>query len=173
MGRSAVTWRAEQCQHPDVAIRHGSAGTELYTVFIQFRLVGNTNQARTGVIRYRVGSDGIAASGVPLFFDDRRLDPFSGSASATSTAMAGPTGGGRRGGELEVYLQTESGEYVREQSAELASRGGPTTFASWTSTETARDDLIIAFASEEQGGGVGVWLSRSSIGSEDGTGHHS
>jgi hypothetical protein len=71
---------------------------------------------------------------------------------------------GRRNGELEVYLQTPSGEYYREQSAELESQGRPYDIQLLDLDGDGRDDLVVAFAEEEgDGGGVSVWLSRSTL----------
>ena len=72
---------------------------------------------------------------------------------------------GRRDGELEVYLQTLSGEYYREQSEELQSQGRPYDIQLVDLNDDGRDDLVVAFAQEEgDGGGVSVWLSRSNTG---------
>ena len=152
-------------QHPDVVVHRGAAGAELYMPFVQFRMVEGTNVARTGVIRYSVTPQGIVEKGVPLFFDDKRYN-------AMFRVGVGDLDGdgrvdvvaGRRDGDLEVYLQNPSGEFYREQSAELEGRGRPYDIQLVDLDGDGRDDLIIAFASEEAaGGGVGVWLSRSKL----------
>jgi hypothetical protein len=153
-------------QHPDVAIHFGAAGAELFTTFVQFRIVNGENVARTGVIRYSVTPQGIVDRGVPLFFDDKRFD-------ALFRLGVGDLDGddrtdvvaGRRDGGLEVYLQMPSGEYYHERSEELESRGRPYDIQLMDLNGDGRDDLIVAFAEEEgDGGGVSVWLSRSSSG---------
>jgi len=152
-------------QHPDVAVRRGTAGTELYMAFIQFRMVNGENVARTGVIRYRVTPRGIMDKGVPLFFDDKRYNsPFRVGVGDLNGDGLIDVVAGRRDGELEVYLQTPSGEYYSEQSAELESQGRPYDIQLVDLDGDGRDDLIVSFASEEgDGGGLSVWLSRSAL----------
>lgn len=152
-------------QHPDVVVHRGASGTELYMTFVQFRMVGGTNVARTGVIRYAVTPEGIVENGVPLFLDDKRynamfrvgIGDLNGDGRVDVVA-------GRRDGDLEVWLQTASGEYFREQSAELQSRGRPYDIRLLDLDGDGRDDLVVAFADEAGNrGGVGVWLSRSTL----------
>jgi len=152
-------------QHPDVAIYRSEAGSHLYAAFVQFQIVNGENVARTGVIRYPVTPQGIVDKGVPLFFDDKRFNAMFRIAVGDLNGDGLPdVVAGRRDGDLEVYLQTPSGEYFREQSAELESRGRPYDIQLVDFNGDGRDDLVVAFAQEEgDGGGVSVWLSRSSL----------
>jgi len=151
--------------HSDVAIHRGPDGSELYMAFVQFRIVNGENVARTGVIRYSVTPEGILDKGVPLFFDDKRYNsPFRVGAGDLDGDGRVDVVMGRRDGELEAYLQAPSGEYYREQSAELESQGRPYDIQLVDFNGDGRDDLVVAFAQEEgDGGGVSVWLSRSAL----------
>ena len=152
-------------QHPDVAAYHGDSGTELFAAFVQFRMVSGNNTARTGVIRYQVGPDGIIEQGKPVFFDDKRFDALFRVGVGDLNGDGRPdVVAGRRDGDLEVYIQTETGEYYREQADELESRGRAYDIQLVDLDGDGLDDLIIAFATEEEnGGGVEVWLTRSKI----------
>jgi hypothetical protein len=152
-------------QHPDVVVRDGAAGPELYMTFVQFQIVNGTNVARTGVVRYSVTPQGIMDKGVPLFFDDDRYNSMFrlGVGDLNGDGLVDVVAG-RRDGGLEVYLRTPSGEYYREQSAELESRGRPYDIQLVDLDADGRDDLVVAFANEEGNrGGVSVWLSKSTV----------
>lgn len=151
-------------QHADVAVSPNEDGAEVFAAFVQFRMIAGQNTARTGVIRYEVGPEGIIEHGVPVFFDDQRFD------SLFRVGIGDLDGdgridvvAGRRDGEVEVYIQTADGKYYREQAAELESRGRAYDIQLVDLNGDGRDDLIIAFAGEEGDGGVEVWLSRSKV----------
>lgn len=150
--------------HPDIAVHHGSGSAEIYAPYVQFQMVAGENEARTGIVRYPVGSDGMVEPGVPLLVDDLRFNaPFRLGIGDLNGDGRVDAVLGRRDGQLEVYLQTAGGEYSLERSEELESRGRAYDIRLVDLDGDGKDDLIIAFAGEEGAGGVRVWLTRSRV----------
>jgi hypothetical protein len=140
-----------------------SVDGELYATFAQFRQWQGRTEARNGLVRYpRASGDREFVKGQPLVWDSERNDVFS------RLAVGDVDGDGnidlvaaRRGGGLEVYLQTDEGSFYREQGTELDNVGRAFDVRLLDLDRDGRDDIIVGCV--EQGvkpGGVYVWLSK-------------
>jgi hypothetical protein len=150
--------------HYDVAIRDGDPDSpaELFWTFVQFKMVGGKNRALTGVIPYRLGDDGLESPSGPIYYDEQRYNPVFRLAAGDLTGD-GRTDLvlGRKKGGLEVFVQTESGDYYLEQSPELAGIGRAYDIRLLDLDRDGLDDVVVAFSGvDESPGGVQVWLSR-------------
>lgn len=147
-------------QHPDVATHRATDGTEIYAPFIQFASTAGQTIARTGIVRYRAGSDGVDEKGIALVVDEGRFNPW-------FRLGAGDLNGdgrldlvtSRKDGEVVVFTQTDTGEFYREESPDLVSKGRAYDIQLVDVNGDGLDDVVIAFASEQTGGGIGVWLT--------------
>jgi len=149
--------------HPDVVAHQAEAGVELFMPFAQFLAASGRNLARTGVVRYQVaGADGIVDKGKPLFFDDDRFNPW-------FRVAVGDVDGdglvdlvaGRKGGSVEVFLQSDTGEFYREESPEIESMGRPYDIQTADFNSDGMQDIVVSFADEKGGrGGIRVWLTK-------------
>jgi hypothetical protein len=151
-----------QAQHPDLRVMREGETAQVFASFVQFQQTAEGNTARTGVIRYTVGEEGISEQGTPLVFDDQRFNPvfrigvgdLNGDGRTDLVAS-------RKNGDIAVYIQAESGEYFLERSPELVTMGRAYDIQLEDLNGDGLDDLLISFAPEgEDEGGVGVWLSR-------------
>ncbi len=71
---------------------------------------------------------------------------------------------GRRSGGLEVYLQTEDGEFVLERSPELSAVGRAFDIRLLDLDDDGLDDIVAGCVVQgEKPGGVYVWLTRPAV----------
>ncbi len=139
------------------------AGKELFATFVQFRQYEGRTQARNGIVRYQVSFDeGDFVIGQPVILEDERtnvffrLDVGDLDGDGLSDLVAG-----RRSGGLEVYLQTDEGEFVLEKSPELAAVGRAFDIRLVDLDGDGLDDIVAGCVIQgEKPGGVYVWLTR-------------
>jgi hypothetical protein len=139
---------------------------ELFATFVQFRVLEDGTQARNGLVRYPQPLHGEElVIGTPIVLDDDRNDVYfrlgvgdlDGDGRADLVA-------GRKGGGLEVYLQTEEGYFYRERGEELEGVGRAYSILLVDLDGDGRDDIVAGCAPEGDGaGGVYVWLSRPAV----------
>ncbi len=143
-----------------------SIGGELFATFVQFRNWQGGTEARNGLVRYPTASgEDEFVVGQPLVWDKERNDVF------FRLAVGDIDGDGRadlvasrRGGGLEVYLQTEGGSFYRERGSELKKVGRAFDIRLLDLDGDGRDDLIAGCVPQGDGpGGVFVWLSKPAI----------
>jgi len=148
--------------HYDVGHFPTRKGPELYWTFVQFRAVEGQNTARTGVIPYHLTERGLETPTGPVFFDDKRYNPVFRIAVGDLTGDGRPDlVVGRKKGGLTIFVQTESGQYYREQSPELEKTGRAYHIKIVDIDGDGRNDIMASFAQEDrQTGGVQVWLTR-------------
>jgi hypothetical protein len=148
--------------HFDVDVWGEGEEQQLFATFVQFNMVAGRNKAVTGVIPYRLGEDSLLVTDGPLFYDRQRFNPVFRIAVGDINGDGRPDiVAGRKGGGLEVFLQTDAGDYSLEKSAELGMLGRSYQIRLVDLDGDGRDDLIATFAPvEERPGGVRVWLTR-------------
>lgn len=147
-------------QHPDVATHSVDGETEVFAPFIQFASAAGKTIARTGLVRYRADDEGIREKGVALLVDDGRFNPWFRVGAGDLNGDGRPDlVAGRKDGDVVVFIQSDTGELYREDSPELVSRGRPYDIQLVDLNRDGLDDVVIGFASEESGGGFGVWLT--------------
>jgi hypothetical protein len=145
--------------HYDVEPSRG----ELFSTFVQFRMVNDETQALNGLVRYPLPQgDQELVLGVPVVWEKERIDVF------FRLALGDVDGDGdtdlvasRRRSGLEVYLQTSDGEFYREMGDELEAPGSVFDVKLLDLDGDGRDDIVAGCVPEgNRTGGVAVWLSR-------------
>ncbi len=148
--------------HFDVEPVTRADGTvEIYAAFMQYRLIDGQNNARTGLIRYEWTDDGLVAPNGAVYFDDDRTNPYVGVGVGDLNGDGIPDlVSGRKLGGLEVWIGSESGDFVLEQSPEIAGLGRAFDIHVVDVNDDGLDDIIAEFAMvEEIPGGVRLWLT--------------
>jgi hypothetical protein len=139
---------------------------ELYATFAQFRQWQGKTEARNGLVLYpRAEGDEEFVKGRPLVWDTERNDVFS------RLAVGDVDGDGnldlvtaRRGGGLEVYLQTDDGSFYREAGSELAEVGRVFDVRLLDLDDNGLADIIVGCVEQgEKPGGIYVWLSKPTV----------
>ena len=148
--------------HFDVEpVTRADGAVEVYSAFMQYRLIEGTNHSRTGLIRYEWTADGMVAPNGAVYFDDDRTNPYVrvGVGDLNGDGITDMVSGRKLGG-LEVWLGTGSGDFVLEKSPELAEFGRAFDIHLVDVNDDGRDDIIAEFAMvEEIPGGVHLWLT--------------
>lgn len=137
---------------------------EIYSAFMQYRMIQEENTARTGLIRYRWTEDGLVAPTGPVYFDDDRTNPYVrvGVGDLNGDGITDLVSGRKLGG-LEVWIGTGGGGYVLETSPELEGPGRAFDIQLVDMNGDGHDDIVAAFAAvDEKPGGVRLWLTRVS-----------
>jgi hypothetical protein len=139
---------------------------ELFATFTQFRVLEDGTQARNGLVRYplNTGSEELLI-GSPVVVDAQRNDVFFrlGVGDLDGDGLTDLVAG-RKGGGLEVYLQTQDGYFYRERGSEFEGIGRAYDIRLVDLDGDGRDDIVAGCAPEEgRAGGVYVWLSRPTV----------
>ena len=138
-------------------------GDELFATFVQFRKIEGDTQTRNGIIRYQTDfGDEEFEMGEPVVWDKERGDVFFRLAVGDLDGNGLPDlVAGRKSGGLEVYIQTEDGEFILERSPELTGVGRAFDIRLLDLDGDGIDDIVAGCVVQgEKPGGVYVWLTR-------------
>ena len=137
---------------------------EIFSTFVQFKLVDGKTTALNGLIAYPFAfREKGWVDGKPIVWDRERTKVFFRIALGDLNAD-GRTDivAGRKTGGLEVYLQQENGEFIKESAAELANSAVAYDLRLLDLDGDGRDDIVAGLVpGQGQSGGVGVWLTRT------------
>jgi len=148
--------------HYDVEPSEG----QVYATFVQFLMIAQETQALNGLVRYPLPQgDQEIVLGKPVVWEKERKDVF------FRLALGDVDGDGdtdlvasRRGGGLEVYLQTSDGEFYRELGDELETASRVFDVQLIDLDGDGRDDIVAGCVPEgDRPGGVFVWLSKPTV----------
>lgn len=141
-----------------------ASGGEIFSTFVQFKLVDGKTTALNGIIAYPFAFRETGwMNGKPVVWDRERTKVFFRMALGDLNGD-GLTDivAGRKTGGLEVYLQQPNGEFVKETAAELAS--GPIVYdlRLMDLDGDGLDDIVAGMVpGQDQSGGVKVWTTRA------------
>jgi hypothetical protein len=136
----------------------------VFATFVQFRRYQSETQARNGLVRYPVRFDGEFEAPEPLVWDTERGDVFfrMGVGDLNGDGRTDLVAG-RKSGGLEVFVQTEDGEFYRERGSEFDGVGRAFDLRLVDLDGDGRDDIVAGCVTQgEKPGGVYVWLTRPS-----------
>ncbi|MFV2074025.1 MAG: FG-GAP repeat domain-containing protein [Thermoanaerobaculales bacterium] len=165
--RGSEGWQAAQhrgvlssAYHYDAVPAEGN----VYAVFVQFQMVGGKTTARNGIIRYSVETaDKEPVMGTPLVWDKNRADIFFrlGAGDLNGDGLADLVAA-RKSGGLEVFVQTENKQFVRETADSVFSSMGRAFSVQLADLDgDGLDDIIAGFTPrKDRPGGIYVWLTR-------------
>jgi len=171
LNRGADGWEAledrgvlSNAYHFDVLLDPaGGEVRQLFGAFNQFLLVDGQNKVLTGIIRYQWSAEGVVSDGVPLVVAAEPTVPYFRLAVGDLNGD-GRTDlvAGRKNGGLEVFIQTEDGDFYLEKSPELEAPGTAYHIQLVDLDGDGLDDIAASFATkDERPGGVRVWLTRT------------
>jgi hypothetical protein len=138
---------------------------EIYSAFMQYRMLNGVNRARTGIIRYEWTDEGLVAPDGAAYIDDDRVSPYVrvGLGDLNGDGITDFVAGRKEGG-FEAWIGTEDGGFVLEKSPEFGQLGRAFDIHLVDMNDDGRDDILAAFAAfKDTPGGVRLWLTDSEV----------